>query len=910
MKKILIISLLVFIISMNCVSANDDLKETLEMSNNISEISTDDGSFTALQNKINSAESDSTISLDNDYAYNSGFSADGISITKSITINGNGHTINGLGKSRIFNVGQINLTLNNIDFINGYSDFGGAISSQGNLYINNCNFNNNVASGIGGGAIGSALYIKVTDSNFNNNDGDIKGGAISATHADILKCYFNNNDADNGGAVSFSGSLYKDLYSSTISDCSFNNNNGVFGGAISTFDNEKITNCDFKSNNAELGGAISVGKNCEIRSSEFRSNTAENFGGALYHALDESNYSAVYDSKFFTNHAENAGACYGMDSISGCEFENNEANYYDVGGQGGALLLVKKIINSIFINNKASKGGAVSKSSEIENCEFTNNEAYSGGAIDSSEKITNSKFSKNIAAEGSSIYINMTENDKYVAIIINNEFKSDKNQDFIYFSSSHDKGGLYLNNNTMAANNVYDIFIEGKGKIKFNVNLVFLNKTCVPNSKIKLCELQDDFGNTIAANVLIKAKLINNRDKSVKNIEIMPESDYSFIYDCRYGDEPLSGGVYNVTGTIDSESIENYKTRDGILIIDDSTDYLLTAQNLTKYVGGSEKLTASLVNSKGIVVSGVDIIFNINGVDYSRTTDSKGVASININLGAGNYKIKCSYGNSSCNASVQVISTLYGGDITKMFRNDTQYTILVLNSKGHIAKGNYVEFNINGVFYKRLINETGYAKLNINLNPGNYIITAKNLLNNEMSSNLIKVMPIIVDNNNLIKYYKNDSQYVIKLLDDSGNPVGAGENVTFNINGVFYTRLSNATGHAKLNINLNPGIYVITAIYKNLMVSNTITVKPILKAYDLVMSYKDGSKFNLTVLDAQGNPYPNQTITFNINGVFYNRISDENGVARLNINLMPGKYIITSMYENGAVTSNNVVINS
>ena len=34
----------------------------------------------------------------------------------------------------------------------------------------------------------------------------------------------------------------------------------------------------------------------------------------------------------------------------------------------------------------------------------------------------------------------------------------------------------------------------------------------------------------------------------------------------------------------------------------------------------------------------------------------------------------------------------------------------------------------------------------------------------------------------------------------------------------------------------------------------------------------------------------------NINGVFYNRTTDENGIARLNINLQAGEYIITTSY--------------
>lgn len=64
--------------------------------------SADNGTFTDLQKKINDADADSTITLENDYKYNSGFSSEGISINKTLTINGNGHVIDALGQSRIF----------------------------------------------------------------------------------------------------------------------------------------------------------------------------------------------------------------------------------------------------------------------------------------------------------------------------------------------------------------------------------------------------------------------------------------------------------------------------------------------------------------------------------------------------------------------------------------------------------------------------------------------------------------------------------------------------------------------------------------------------------------------------------------------------------------------------------------
>ena len=62
------------------------------------------------------------------------------------------------------------------------------------------------------------------------------------------------------------------------------------------------------------------------------------------------------------------------------------------------------------------------------------------------------------------------------------------------------------------------------------------------------------------------------------------------------------------------------------------------------------------------------------------------------------------------------------------------------------------------------------------------------------------------------------------------------------------------------------------------------------------MSYGDGSKFSVKTLDGQGRPLANQNITYNVNGVFYHKTTGSDGVANLNINLMSGEYIITSIW--------------
>ena len=368
----------------------------------------------------------------------------------------------------------------------------------------------------------------------------------------------------------------------------------------------------------------------------------------------------------------------------------------------------------------------------------------------------------------------------------------------------------------------------------------------------------------------------------------------------------LKYGTYNVDVIYAGDSQYNSVKGKTSFIVDKTID--LSVPDVTKYYGGSERLYVTLKDKNGQPIANAKIKININGVDYDRTTGANGQTSIALGIPAGNYTATVEYNGIKRESNVIIKSTVTGNDITKIYRNGTQYYAKFVDTKGNILKNTPVEFNINGVFYTRTTNENGIAKMNINLNPKEYIITATNPNSREMHSNVITVLSNIAENHDLTKYYKNSSQYVIRLLDDRGKPVGAGVSVEFNINGVFYTRTSNATGHVKMNINLNPGTYIITANYKGLMTSNTIIVKPILQAKDLNMKYKDGSKFEAKLVDGQGKPFAGQKITFNINGVFYDRTTGDDGIARLNINLMAGQYIITSMYSNGAAISNKVTI--
>ena len=337
---------------------------------------------------------------------------------------------------------------------------------------------------------------------------------------------------------------------------------------------------------------------------------------------------------------------------------------------------------------------------------------------------------------------------------------------------------------------------------------------------------------------------------------------------------------------------------------------VLTVEDLIKYYGNDEKVNLKVTDCKLVPYANQKVNITINGKSYSRTTDENGTASFAVNLGSGEYEITAEVNGTNSTGKVTILPTVNGTDIVKVLRNGTQYYATFVDSNGkYLADGTEVQFNINGVLYNRKVNgNEGLAKLNINLPQGEYIITAINLVTGENGANKITVISRIIENNDITKYFRNETQYTVKVIGDDGNPVSAGEKVIFNINGVFYTRETNASGIAKLNINLKPGEYIITAEYGGCKVANNIKVLPVLTANDLHMNYKDGSVFEATLVDGQGTPSANQKIEFNINGVFYYRITNSAGVAKLNINLEPGSYIITSTY-NGCSISNTITVN-
>jgi predicted outer membrane repeat protein len=369
------------------------------------------------------------IRLENDYAYTESLDSsfqEGIEIYKHLTIDGQGHTIDGKNMARIFriahyvtleNISITNTNANAIPDKNGYFDSssygpasyysavikanrdGGAIYAQYPLYIINSTFANNCAHD--GGAVYSYADIYMEGSVFTANRADNDGGAAYSGNS----VHITNTNLTDNYALDLGGAIYcKSKLESTNSVFKNNTNVRIFAGEYSikntTFiedeymslfsnansDNAVITlDKDYNATGTVLvsGSNVIINGNGHTINAQNKSRafyiTANNVtiknitiingystsvGGAIY---DVAYSLTITDSRFDANTAQEGGAVYGSATdiiIKSTSFNNNHAR--DFSGseitQGGAV---------------CTKTGTLT----IINSSFENNSAYYGGAV-------------------------------------------------------------------------------------------------------------------------------------------------------------------------------------------------------------------------------------------------------------------------------------------------------------------------------------------------------------------------------------------------------------------------------------------------------------------------------------------------------------------------------------------------
>ena len=149
-----------------------------------------------------------------------------------------------------------------------------------------------------------------------------------------------------------------------------------------------------------------------------------------------------------------------------------------------------------------------------------------------------------------------------------------------------------------------------------------------------------------------------------------------------------------------------------------------------------------------------------------------------------------------------------------------------------------------------------------------------------------------------------------KLTSD-GKPL-ASRQVSILLNGVTYTRTTDADGQASLDVNLKTGSYTAQFTYlgdnmtsdatatSHVTVNNPTATQ--LKIGDKYINYRQGSKclFYVKLLTKDGKPIKNQWVTFRVAGKTLSALTNKNGIAKVYLNLKKGTHKVKYSFKRTA----------
>ena len=418
--------------------------------------------------------------------------------------------------------------------------------------------------------------------------------------------------------------------------------------------------------------------------------------------------------------------------------------------------------------------------------------------------------------------------------------------------------------------------------------------------------------------IMINAKLISANNEKLSGNVTVTIGNKSYNISIKNGVGSLNIGklaIGNYRFIAKYEGSEKYSAASSngeFNVIDNYLNAKLEFKDFKEYYNAKKQFVIKLLDSNNKGISGETIYFCLKQKAYKLTTDSEGYAKICINLNSGTYDCNIVFNESktyhkiSEKVNVTILKTVQASDLTKKYNTSGQFIAIFYNPNGKALGNTKVQFTIGKNKYNFTTLANGVVRLNINLNPGKYTIKAINPVSGEVVKNTIFIFQNIMENKDIKKYYKASSVYKVRAYGNDGKAVGAGEIVTFKVNGATYKHKTNKTGYATLKItNLKPKTYTITATYNKFKVSNKIIVKPVLTAKNVSIKKGKNVKFSAKLVNTKGKALKGKKITFKLKNKKYTAKTNSKGYATINkkIALKVGSYKIQTIYGSSKITN-------
>lgn len=799
-------------------------------------------------------------------------------------------------------------------------EYRSVIATSNNLYIDNCNFVNNSESAIFSG-FNSATQaenvdeIKIINTRFINNlgtlhsagytklsvvklDGDYENdtyiinssfientGFILIGADNVINSSFIGNKGNlvisNGDEYYYSGSLR--IYNSSFisnentanQDADYYNHGIIFNGGTLIVENSTFIN-----NSAAYGAAIYNNNNCTVRYSVFLNNTAKYLGNDVFNRYGTMNISYNWWGSNEGPTSSKAHRFLGnliIDDwiIMDINMKNYTDDSYDVEvglnkltNQNREIYDVEHLlIQDIYVYFSCSNGIINQTSAKLVN-----------GTATVNVKSSLSRYDAVVSARIHDQIVNLTITNSSTEILIDN---------FMFYGEEQ----------------------------KINMSLINVNGYKIANKTLYVSIIDSD-------NVNQGTYRVKTDDNGYADLILNLEPDmYNAVV--RYdGDD-----YYKNTS---STSILNVLILSTNIIAYNQTYY---GRNNNFYVIIKDGFNNPLVNRT--------IYFNISDGKhyfvYITNCDNTGRADIHISQDPGKYTIFSYFkGNkwyepSNYTVSISIYpsksrllvnnTVLYGyGDIFRFrIMDDDDNPIKYETVKFIITKGNVSQlFNLTS-------DDEGYCELAINLLPDNYNVSVvydgnKNYgpSNENRTLKIMKIISRIVCDFN-INLTQTDNTIQIRLIDLYGREI-PNQNISLTVqqNDIRYqfNSTTDVNGYAYIKADILPGEYqaiinytgnewynkTSSGISLSKDYTSTIDTNITIKAEDLIQYYGADKYFNISFHDPNSARPEDKEITINLIGnntySTYTLYTDNDGIARLKIQLDPGKYIITYKYDN------------
>ena len=444
------------------------------------------------------------ITLNKDYSYNNETDGEfmyGFGLSGYITIDGQGHTIDGKGTAGVFSLLGSNIVLKNIIIKNarGSGDGPVTIIGQGCKVLNSTFIN--CTSSAYGGAITvreTALNAVISDSKFYDNHLYQMGGSAIYTYNNWFRLenlLFVNNTVIPGaemidgsenydyGTLYISSSEVIDAQEAVCKNLTFIDNYGEFGSAMTVRVLNKVVLEDltFINNVAAKDGTLYITQSIgnTINNIKFINNTARNAAGLyLTGTVSDVNIkNAIFDGNFAIDQGGAATIVRNSITISNSEFKNNHAGNGIIAVGSRADLT---ITDSIFENNHAYSNPISTRNFTSINNIFKNNDVFEiTKLLNITENGVTVEFEKN------------TEYDALIQYTISNNFTTIKGNGATVDLNNHTgflkiTGNNILIENLTIKNTFSDVAGQGALQIQGN-NVTIKNVKFINNNGVRGC---------------------------------------------------------------------------------------------------------------------------------------------------------------------------------------------------------------------------------------------------------------------------------------------------------------------------------------------------------------------------------------------------------------------------------------